>query len=394
MKWSWKLGTFSGIGVYVHATFLLLIGWILLTEMAHGVGSALLAVLFILLLFTCVALHEFGHALMGQQFGIQTRDITLYPIGGVARLERIPRDPRQELLIALAGPAVNVVIAVSLFIGLLISGRPITWDTFRLDGTNLIVGLMWANVSLVGFNLLPAFPMDGGRVLRAFMATRMEYGKATQAAAAIGQAMALGFGLIGLLSGNMWFMFIAFFVYIGAQQEAATVEAELAFRGVPAARAMMTRFATLSPANSLGQAVEQLLAGAQHDFPVLEEGRVVGMLTRSALIHTLSEQGPAAPVLEAMSPAPPTASPNDSLESIFQQMREAGTQAVPVLQDGQLVGLLTMENIGELLMVRTAWEHSRARAGETPAAARSAGDEESDRPRRQWAARNRRRADL
>lgn len=398
MKWSWKLGTFSGIGVYVHATFLLLIGWILLTEMAHGVGSAFLAVLFILLLFTCVALHEFGHALMGQQFGIQTRDITLYPIGGVARLERIPRDPRQELLIALAGPLVNVVIAGALFVGLLISGRGIGIQRFSVDGSNLIVSLMFANVLLVVFNLIPAFPMDGGRVLRAFLATRMEYGKATQAAAAIGQALALGFGLFGLLGQipgfSVWSLFIAFFVYIGAQQEAATVEAELAFRGVPAGRAMMTRFATLAPANSLGQAVEQLLAGAQHDFPVIEEGRVVGMLTRSALIQTLSEQGPGAPVVEAMSPAPPTASPNDSLESIFQQMREAGTQAVPVLQDGQLVGLLTMENIGELLMVRTAWEHSRSRTGETPATGRSAGDEESERPRRQWAARNRRRADL
>src|SRR6185436_11699666 len=116
MRWSWKLGTFSGVAVYVHATFLLLIGWILLSEIAQGIGSALMAVLFILLLFTCVVLHEFGHALMGQQFGIQTRDITLYPIGGVARLERIPRDPRQELLISLAGPAVNVVIAAALFL--------------------------------------------------------------------------------------------------------------------------------------------------------------------------------------------------------------------------------------------------------------------------------------
>lgn len=396
MRWSWKLGTFSGIGVYIHATFLLLIGWILLTEIGHGVANALLAVLFILLLFTCVALHEFGHALMGQQLGIQTRDITLYPIGGVARLERIPRDPRQELLIALAGPAVNVVIAAALFIGLLISGQVIRVQGFSVEGSSLIVNLMMANVMLVAFNLLPAFPMDGGRVLRAFLATRMEYGKATQTAAAIGQAMALGFGLIGLLNpGGVWFLFIAFFVYIGASQEAAMVETELAFRGVPAGRAMMTRFATLSPDNSLAQAVEQLLAGAQHDFPVVEDGRVVGMLTRSSLIQTLSERGPGALVAEAMSAAPPTASPSDSLEAVFQQMRGADTQAVPVLQDGQLLGLLTMENIGELLMVRTAWEQSRGRTvPEGSTVHRRAGEEESDLPRRPWAARNRRRAGL
>jgi Zn-dependent protease len=364
MRWSWKIATFRGISVYIHATFLLIIGWILMIHImqGHTLWTALGGVVFILLLFLCVVLHEFGHALTAQRYGISTRDITLYPIGGVARLERIPRNPTQELVIALAGPAVNVVIFLVLALFLLAARAFTMPDRLQLVGGNLFANLMWINLILVVFNMLPAFPMDGGRVLRALLAQRMEYGQATQIAATIGQAMAFLFGFWGLL-WNPFLLFIAFFVYIGATQEAAVVQTELAFRNVPVRDAMMTRFRALSAQEPLAAAADQLLDGAQQDFPVVEEDRVIGLLTRRALIEALSKQGPSAPIAEAMQPAPPPVSPTDSLETTFQRMRELEVQAVPVMIDSRLVGLVTLENIGEYLMIKTALEGTRAGDG-------------------------------
>lgn len=361
MRWSLRVGEFNGIAVYVHAAFLLLLGWIFFAHWMDGQGllGALGGALFVALVFLCIVLHEFGHALMARCYGIRTRDITLYPIGGVARLERIPRDPHQELLIAVAGPAVNVVIAAGLYLGTLPWHFGLALHQLNLLDGNPIVELTKVNVWIVGFNLIPAFPMDGGRVLRAFLAGRMEYGRATQAAAAIGQAVAFGFGFVGLLRHDPLLLFIAFFVYMGASQEAATVEAELAFRGVPVRAAMMTRFRALAPGDPLSRAVEQLMGGAQHDFPVVEGGCVVGLLPHARLIEALAARGHDSPVAEAMQPAPPPASPLDSLEEAFQSMGETEASAVPVLEGGELVGLLTLENIGEFLVIHTAFQGKR-----------------------------------
>ena len=234
MKWSWKIGEFAGIGVYMHATFLLLIGWIALTSLLAGgtAASALQGVLFILLLFACVVAHEYGHALTARRYGIKTRDITLLPIGGVARLERMPDKPLQELWVALAGPAVNVVIAALLFAWLLLSGGLAPLDTLSITGGSLLERLMVVNISLVLFNLIPAFPMDGGRVVRALLALRLEYGRATQIAATLGQGMALLLGLIGLFT-NPLLIFTVLFVWIGAAQESGMAQVKsawLAFR--------------------------------------------------------------------------------------------------------------------------------------------------------------------
>lgn len=385
MRWSWHVGTFRGIGVYLHATFLLLLSWIFLSHLLGGKGLAASAtgVAFVLLLFLCVVLHEFGHALTAQRFGIETRDITLYPIGGVARLERIPRNPRQELLIALAGPAVNVVIALGLFLALTATHTVSGPEGVRLVGGNLLNKLLWVNLSLVGFNLLPAFPMDGGRVLRAFLAMRMEYGKATQTAANVGQGMAMLFGLLGLMS-NPFLLFIAFFVYQGAAQEAGTVKAELAFQGVPVSGAMMTQFGTLAPTEPLARAVDLLLAGPQQDFPVLQEGIVVGVLNRDALVQGLSSYGPDHPVGEAMRPVSLSVGPAASLEETVQKMREAEVLSVPVLDNGRLIGLVTLENIGEFLMVRAAVEQRGVPAVSYDAEEARTETAERARPRRYW----------
>jgi Zn-dependent protease/CBS domain-containing protein len=320
-------------------------------------------VLFVLALFVCVVLHEFGHALMAARFGIRTRDITLLPIGGLARLERMPHDPLQELWVALAGPAVNVVIAALLLAGL---SAAASWP--RLDELGVARGgffhrLMVVNVILVVFNLIPAFPMDGGRVLRAILALRMEYTRATRIAASIGQALALLFGLMGFLVGNPFLMFIALFVWIGAAQEASMVETTASFAGVPVARAMITQFETLAPEDRLADAVEKILAGSQQDFPVVADGRVVGILTRQDLLVALARHGPQVPVAEVMQSRFETAEATEMLDTAFRRLQGCECHTLPVLHRGALVGLLTMDNLGEFVAIREALE---AAAGHAP----------------------------
>jgi Zn-dependent protease/CBS domain-containing protein len=365
MAWRWRLGEVLGIVIYMHVTFLLLIGWVALGPILAGAGvaGALQAVFFILLLFACVVAHEYGHALTARRFGIQTRDITLLPIGGVARLERMPRDPKQEFWVALAGPAVTAALAAVLYVlGYALAGPGFN-SMVSLDSPVLLGRLTAVNVSILLFNLLPAFPMDGGRVLRALLAQRMAYVRATRTAANVGQLMAFLFGFVGLFS-NPFLLFIALFVYMGAEAEAQMVQVQESFRGLPVRRAMMTRFATLEVEDTLARAVQSLLSGSQQDFPVLAGEGVAGLLTRRNLLAALHEQGPAAPVAGAMQRDVLPVDANAPLEETFQRMQTEELSALPVTEAGRLAGLLTMENIAEFLMIRSALEGAPLQPGE------------------------------
>jgi Zn-dependent protease/CBS domain-containing protein len=309
-------------------------------------------VLFIVLLFACVVAHEYGHALTARRYGIRTLDITLLPIGGVARLDRMPRDPRQELLVALAGPAVNVVIAAALFAFLRLTRGPLSLATIDLAGGDLPLELMWVNATLVGFNLLPAFPMDGGRMLRALLARRMEYARATRTAASVGQIMAFLFGFLGLLY-NPFLLFIALFVYMGAEAEAQAVLVEASLQGLPVREVMVTRFVTLADHEPLSRAVDLLLSGAQQDFPVLEDGRLVGILGRRELVAALHAQGTASPVSTAMTRIAPVQA-DAPLADTFLRLQTERVPAVPVVEGDRLAGLVTVENVAEFLMIRSA----------------------------------------
>ena len=355
MKWSWKLGRFAGIDVYIHATFLLLLAWVGGSHLVQdrSLAAAINGVAFILALFLCVVLHEYGHALTARKYGIATRDITLLPIGGVARLERMPDDPRQELWVALAGPLVNVVIAAILFAWLTLTSTFEPLETLGVSSGSFIERLLAVNVSLVVFNLLPAFPMDGGRVLRALLALRMEYVNATQIAATIGQGMAFLFGLVGLFT-NPFLVFIALFVWIGAAQEASMVQMRAALGNIPLSRAMLTDFRALSPHDSLGRAVDYLLAGSQHDFPVIEDNRVIGILTRTNLVNALKQRGELALVGDVMEQNFLTADAGEMLEGASVRLQTCECHTMPVMRNGQLVGLITMDNLGEFLMIRSA----------------------------------------
>lgn len=355
MRWSFKLGEFAGIGVYIHATFFLLIAFIIVPPLLAGEppAVALDSLLFMLAIFACIVLHEYGHALTARRYGIRTRDITLLPIGGVARLERMPDDPRQEFWVAVAGPAINVGIAILLFVLLSFTGGWEPLERLSPQEGSFLQRLVVVNLSLVFFNLIPAFPMDGGRILRALLATRMEYMRATQFAATLGQGLALLFGLFGLFTNPFW-VFIALFVWIGASQEAAMAQMKAALAGIPVRNAMLTDFRTLSRTDTLARAVELLLAGSQQDFPVVENAQVMGLLTRRMLVDALARQGQDELIMNIMRRDVPTVDVCEMLEDVAARFEENGLSTLPVLQNGQLVGLLTMENIGEFAMIRSA----------------------------------------
>lgn len=366
MKWSWKIGSVAGIGIYLHFTFPILFIWVGISHylQRHQWQDSAAGILFVAVLFTIVVLHELGHALTAKRFGIRTRDITLLPIGGVAHLERIPAIPKHELLIALAGPAVNIALALLLLAALFFATGVLAIPGFALFGGPWLLNLIWINVGLAAFNLLPAFPMDGGRVLRALLAMRIPYVRATDIAAQIGQGMAWVFGFIGLFF-NPLLILIALFIWIGAAHEARFVQTTSILSGLPVERVMVREFGTLSPDDTLARAVEHVLAGYQHDFPVVESGKLVGILTRSALLTGLANFDQSSLISEVMERNLHTVEPTDSLETVLGRLGEEDCRTMPVVHDGKLVGILTAENIGEYLMIQAALRDSK-RLGSRP----------------------------
>lgn len=357
MKWSFKVGRILGIDVYLHFTFLLLLVFVGIVQWqgTQNVPSALLGVAFIVALFGCVLLHEFGHALMARRYGIATEDITLLPIGGLARLERMPEKPLQEFLVALAGPAVNVVIALVLYGWLAATKGWVHAEEMTMTGGSIVQRLLVVNVFMVLFNLLPAFPMDGGRVLRAVLATRLGRRRATVIAANVGQGMALIFGVVGFLY-NPFLVFIAIFVYLGAQAEAGMVEMQSALEGLRVRDGMMTRFRTLEAGDTLGQAVQELLAGSQQDFPVVDQAQPIGMLRRNDLVKALAENRRDTPVADVMCRECETVDGAESLRDAVETMTTRQCATLAVVQEGRIVGLLTLENIGEMILINSALE--------------------------------------
>lgn len=355
MRWSWKIGEVAGIGIYIHATFWLLIAFILLGDWSqnHNLGAAVYGAVFVFVIFGCIVLHELGHALTALHFGIKTRDITLLPIGGLARLERVPDQPLQELWVALAGPAVNVVIALVLYVILLATGLHANITQFHWQGGNFLNKLMVVNIWLVLFNLIPAFPMDGGRVLRALLATRMEFTQATHIAARIGQGIAYLFGLLGLFT-DPFLLFIALFVWIGAEQESAMAHMHTWVGNIPVGRVMVRDFRSLQPDDPLTDAVEHTLSGWQYDFPVVFGDHVLGILTREDMLKALARGGAGGRVRDAMRRDVPIADSYDMLEHTLPMFHECHCRSLPVEHDGRLVGMLTMDNVGEFLAVQSA----------------------------------------
>jgi len=357
MTWSFRIARIAGTDVKVHFTFLLLVAWWAMSGYQEGgTPGAIHATVLLLSLFTCVILHEFGHILMARRFGVRTPDVILLPIGGVARLERIPDKPREELLIALAGPFVTLVLAAVFYGWLVMTGQSITTPSNELSHAPLAVALLVMNVILLVFNLIPAFPMDGGRVLRALLASKLGFVRATRIAASIGQGLAIPAGVYGLFKPEPMLVLIALFVFLGAATEAAAVETRIAGEGIRIEQMMVTRFETIPIHARLRLAVDLLLSGEQREFPVVDNaGRVEGILTRESLIKALAERGPESTVGEAMISPVPALPVGLDFETAVGRLRSSGLAALPVVgPSGELVGLLTTDNVSDLIMVRRA----------------------------------------
>lgn len=348
---SFRVGSALGIPIRIHFTFVLILlffGW---RASAQGstFGSGIVSAL---LLFGCVLLHELGHAAAAKGYGVVTRDIILYPIGGVARLEKMPSG-KAELVIALAGPAVNFVLAALLLIAAAVLDLPLPATVEDLAaGRSVVYNLLFINLMLGLFNLVPAFPMDGGRVLRALLTFWMPEERATAIAAGVGQAVAILFGALGLFTSNFFLVFIALFVFLGAGQEAAFQRSRAAVAGLTARSAMVTRFEMLQPQDTLGRAAELLLASHQHDFPVVDAwGRIAGVLHRGALLEALARAGKETPVLEVMDREALVVAPERPLEEVLAQLSQRAGAPILVVEEGRLVGMITFENFGELVEV-------------------------------------------
>jgi len=368
MSWSITIARIAGSEIRIHLTFLILLAWIGIAQyVAGGADAALDSIAFVIAVFACVALHELGHALAARRYGIATPDITLLPIGGLARLARLPEKPSEEVVIAIAGPAVNVVIAAVLVIVFGARFEPVSMAEIENPTYGFLTRLAVVNIFLVLFNLIPAFPMDGGRVLRALLAIRLGRRKATDLAARIGQGLAFGFGFLGLIGGNVILVFIAIFVYLAAAAEAGQVGLIEATRRVPIRRAMVTSFETLGPQSTVDDAASALLRTTQREFPIVDgAGKLRGFITRDAMIAALKTTGPDTPVIEVMDAEIPTVRHGQALGIAVRRMQENGAALIGVIDnDERLVGYISQENLAEMMMLDAAdWHQPPARAAD------------------------------
>lgn len=356
MKYSLSLGRVSGIQIFVHWTFLILIAWIVYINLKQGMGAVdiLWSVLFILTLFACVTFHELGHALAAKRYNIKTRNITLLPIGGLAQLESIPEKPKEELVVALAGPMVNIVIALILYPFVKLSPNVIEeMDLSRLSHHNFLFSLMAVNVWLAVFNMIPAFPMDGGRVFRALLSFKFERNVATRIAASVGQLLAVGFVFVGFFY-NPFLVFIGIFIFLGAQAEAQFAEAKSLLKGYTVAHALMHDIPLLRPTDTIEHSSDQLLASQNRNFIVADDSGVLGTLSRDEIIKALREGKAGQPVTEAMNRDFITLETTSLLEEAWVKMQTNRKSAAPVFMGGKLVGMLDTENVAEFLMISEA----------------------------------------
>ena len=363
MHWALTFGSVKGTKLRMHFTFLLFLLWIGLSYYAQGGASAAAGGLtFVLLLFLCVVLHEFGHILAARHFRVGTSEILLLPIGGIARLDRIPERPREELLIALAGPMVTLAIAVVLIVAL--GGLPDPSQILAAPtGPSIAAQLVYANLALLVFNLVPAFPLDGGRVLRALLSAWLGHLRGTRVAAAIGRGTAVLLGLVGLMAGNLMLVLIAAFIYIAAGAEAGLSRIRASLAGIPARDVMITAFETMAPDAPVSDAAEALIRTGRREFPIVDdEGRFLGLVTHDGIVRSLGDVR--TPLDRVMRTDIPQISQWHRLDDSL-RLLEAGMPAIAVTgSDGRLVGLITWNVLLDQLLLRRRASHAAALASQ------------------------------
>lgn len=360
MKWSIPLGRVWGIPIRMHLTFILLLAWIAwLGWSVDGLRASLWAVALIICLFACVVLHELGHSLVAMRFGAHVRSVTLLPIGGVASMKSIPEKPYQELLVSIAGPSVNLVIAAVLMAvrgGYHALGEQ---SVFPTNVGELADALVNANLILAVFNLIPAFPMDGGRVLRSLLALFLPFPRATAVAAMLGQFLAIGFVLLGL-AGNPFLVIIGVFIFLGAGSEERTVRFKSMLRDVLVQDVMVTDFVNIAPEDTVARCLENVYHRKQEDFVVEHEGRLVGVVARKDWLEALHSGGPETKVADIMRRHFISVIPRTPLSRLYQDLWHLKQGVFPVVENGKLVGLLTTEDVSRYLMVQAIRQDSSA----------------------------------
>ncbi|MBI3200499.1 MAG: site-2 protease family protein [Myxococcales bacterium] len=366
MKLSWRIATVSGIAIRVHVTFLFVVAlgaveW----GLSHGTRGALFGALLVCLLFACVALHELGHSLVAQRLGVSVREILLLPIGGVARLGREPKTALHELLIAVAGPLVNVVLAVLLLLGASVVAGPV----WLADGgfvralvappalPTLVAALTAANVALAVFNMIPALPMDGGRVLRAVLTFFVGKLRATRVAATVGQFLAAGLAAFGLMSGNVVLVMIGVFVFLGAAQERATARVMASLAGLRAADAVDARAVALEPGDLLAHALALALRSSQPHYPVVLGDRLVGTLGREEILDAVRKQGPMAFVAGVMNREVVEVSVDEPLTEVRIQLIERAGRPLAVRGSDGAIGLIGLEDVARAATMADLLHH-------------------------------------
>jgi Zn-dependent protease/CBS domain-containing protein len=351
-NWSIPAGRIFGIELRIHLTFLFLLIFVWLTESAaHGTASAGRVFALVGMIFGCVVLHELGHALVATHAGVPAKAIILLPIGGITLLDET-RQPlesgvltwKRDIRIALAGPLVNLVIAFAAGSILLavapeiqLGARPF------VHSSNLPRSLVWSNLWLAAFNLLPAYPMDGGRVLRALFSRHMDPVRATRRAVTIGQAFATAFMLAGML-WNIWLTTIGFFLFIAAQLEERSAVFQSVLETVRLEDIMLTDFATLSPADTLEDALEKAVHSLQDDFPVIRGSDMVGVISKQKILQALRAEGNGY-VQAVMNRIFEVAQRQESLASAFRKLTARNLSIIPVVEDQRLVGIVTLQNL-------------------------------------------------
>jgi Zn-dependent protease/CBS domain-containing protein len=357
MGTAFKLFTISGIAIRMHITFPLILIWAAI-QFGYLAGTgwvgAWFGVIVVTLLFVIVTLHELGHSYAALFYGVPVKQIVLLPIGGVAQLKEIPENPVKEFVIAIAGPAVNFALAVMLgliawaFNIAILNPIEVLEGLQRITFTQIFTYVFIYNIFLAVFNLLPAFPMDGGRILRALLATRLEYSRATAISASVGRGMAWLLGLYGFLGGGFFLIIIAFFIYIGASQEEAQVKNRSLLRGLTVRDAYSRQARSLPVHSTLGDAIQLTLTSLQASFPICDEERLVGMLTYPKLVEALNGKNPTTPVSEVMIRDVEAVSPDDDLFEVQVKLQGSQLDTLPVMENGRFRGIITNRDINEI----------------------------------------------
>jgi Zn-dependent protease len=348
------MGKIFGINFRIHVTFFLLLLFIFISvQNQHGFNKALLSTLFICSVFVCVLIHEIGHSLIARRFGKEAKSITLLPIGGVATMEEMPEKPTQEILMSIIGPLINLVIAgiLYLFVGHWsgIGAPNLQPDSVR----TFFSGLIGVNIMLAIFNMIPAFPMDGGRVLRGILAMRMDHLTATSAAVSVGQALAMVFILFGIFF-NWWLALIGLFLYIGAGSEKQQVILRSFLHQVPVSEAMTTEFRSLRPDERLSSALEHFHHGCQEDFPIIGESGIEGILTRDRILASIHEKGLEIPISEIMDKSFVSIDPKTPLDRVYRSLLSNQKTAVAVADRSGVKGLVCLDGISRYFMIKSA----------------------------------------